>query len=58
VNRQLNELKENTNKQMSEIKKAIQDRKEEINKDMEGGSKMVTRGRKQTAINSMDQKSS
>jgi hypothetical protein len=43
---------------MSEIKKAIQDRKEEINKDMEGGSKMETRGRKQTAINSMDQKSS
>jgi gas vesicle protein len=33
--KQLNELKENTNKQMNEIKKTMQDMKEEINKDME-----------------------
>jgi uncharacterized coiled-coil protein SlyX len=35
VNKQLNELKENTCKQMNENKKTIQDMKEEINKNME-----------------------
>jgi gas vesicle protein len=35
MNKQLNELKKNTNKQMNEIKKTIQDIKEKINKDME-----------------------
>jgi predicted nucleic acid-binding Zn-ribbon protein len=35
MNKQLNEVKENTNKQMNEVKKTNQDMKEEINKDME-----------------------
>jgi esterase/lipase len=35
VNKQLNELKENTNKQMNEIKKTMQGMNEEINKNME-----------------------
>jgi gas vesicle protein len=35
MNKQLNELKENTNKQMNKIKRTIQDIKEKIKKDME-----------------------
>jgi esterase/lipase len=35
MNKQLKELKENSNKQMNEIKKTMQDMKEVINKDIE-----------------------